>query len=218
MGLKAFSFSLNQRFHLLPCFTVNIISSAGDGFVPCGGVFLVKGVLISSLDRKSVDMSPRCFYSHGQSSWGWSPRGTPGNVRLQQETQRPLLLICWLGFGVSTRESDWATLRAGAGWCRQSVEWLLGQGQTRQINLKLPFRPKHEVSGKLLQPAMVHSQGHRESFVFSPVIWLSLVERVGAGAWWGLAVGWRGPCLVGTWTESPPMRIVYGLVHYRGEE
>lgn len=43
---------------MLPCVTVGVISSAGDGLVLCGGVFLVQGVLMSSLERKSVDTSP----------------------------------------------------------------------------------------------------------------------------------------------------------------
>lgn len=51
------------------------------------------------------------------------------------------------------------------------------------------------------------------SLIFCPRTVPSLVGR---GRYWSM--GRRGPCLVGTWTEGPPVRTANGLVHYRGEQ
>lgn len=124
------------------------------------------------------------------------------------KTSAPHLL-----FGVSTRESDSVTLQPGAGWCPKSVEWLLGQGQIRQINLNSLFVPNMRCLG-----SFSNEPGTQGVLHLFPWDWAQFGGKGVAGAWWGLAVFWRGPCLVGAWTESPPVRTAYGLVHCRGEE
>lgn len=93
---------------MLPCFTVNIISSAGDGFVRCGGVFLAKGVLISSPDRESVDTSPptqRVFTAAGRVLGAGVP---VGHLEMCLPSRKPKdLNSSFAGWGLGTPNEHW---------------------------------------------------------------------------------------------------------------
>lgn len=100
----------------------------------------------------------------------WKCVSPAGNSK----TSAPHLL-----FGVSTRESDSVTLQPGAGWCPKSVEWLLGQGQIRQINLNSLFVPNMRCLGSFSnQPwSTARDTGSPSSF------------PLGLGSVW-----WKGSC------------------------